>query len=86
MVVGEGLRIDRAVQNSREEFGFLPTPIEAEHELVQVALKMLWTDAVERSDQPGLEIPEDSVSPRQSVYGVAPVFRPCGADDRSPSG
>ena len=53
MVVGEGLRIDRAVQNSREEFGFLPAPIEAEHELVQVALKMLRTDIRSRAERTG---------------------------------
>ena len=73
MVIGEGFRVDRAVQYAREEFRFLPAPIEAEDELVQVALKMLWADAVERSDEPGLEIPEDGVGPRQSVHGVAPV-------------
>jgi hypothetical protein len=38
MVIGEGFREDRAVQNAGKEFGFLPASVEAEHELVQVAL------------------------------------------------
>jgi hypothetical protein len=49
MLVGEGFRVDRAVQNAGEELGFPPASVEAEHELVQGALKMLWTDPVERS-------------------------------------
>jgi len=42
-------RVDRAVQNAGEEFGFLPAPVEAKHELVQGALKVLRADPVERS-------------------------------------
>ena len=49
MAVGEGFRVDRAVQNAGEELGFLPAPVEAEHELVQVTLKMLRADPVESS-------------------------------------
>jgi hypothetical protein len=49
MAVRERFSVDRAVQNAREEFGFLPTPVEAEHELVQVALQMLRADTVESS-------------------------------------
>ena len=49
MVVGEGVRVDRAMQNAGEDLGFLPTPVEAEYELVQVALKMLRADPVEGS-------------------------------------
>ena len=49
MVVGEGVRVDRAMQNAGEDLGFLPAPVEAEYELVQVALKMLRADPVEGS-------------------------------------
>jgi hypothetical protein len=37
------------VQDAREELGFLPAPVKAEHELVQVALKVRRADAVEGS-------------------------------------
>jgi hypothetical protein len=37
------------MQNAGEDLGFLPAPVEAVYELVQVALKMLRTDPVESS-------------------------------------
>jgi hypothetical protein len=49
MAIGEGFCVDRAVQNTREELDFVPAPVESEHELVRVALKMLRADPVESS-------------------------------------
>ena len=48
-VIGEGLCVDRAAQNAWKEFFFLPAPVEAKHELVQVALKMFRANPVESS-------------------------------------
>ena len=48
-VIGEGLCVDRAAQKVWKEFFFLPAPVEAEHELVQVALKMFRANPVESS-------------------------------------
>jgi len=46
--------VERAAQNTDEEFGLPPAPIKAEDELVEVALEMLGTHAVEGPTEPGL--------------------------------
>ncbi len=65
--------IERAVKNTDEEFGLSPAPVEPEDELVEVALQVLRADAVEGPRQPGLQIPEDGVRPRQRINGLVAV-------------
>jgi len=56
--------VEGPVQDANEEFGFPPASVEAEGELVQIALEMLRADAVEGPSKPGLQVPEDPVGPR----------------------
>ena len=48
-VIGGGVRGDRTEQNAGEELVLVPALVEAEHELVQVTLKVLRADPVEGS-------------------------------------
>ena len=48
-VIWGGARVDRTEQNAGEEFVLVPALVEAEHELVQVSLKVLRADPVEGS-------------------------------------
>ena len=58
------------VQNTREELGLPPAVVETEDELVQVMLQVFRADAVKGPCQPGLQIPEDRVRPRQQMNGL----------------
>ncbi len=51
----------------------MPAFVEAKLELVQVPLKMLGADSVIGASQPGLEIAENRMSPRQAILGVSSV-------------
>jgi len=71
--IGERLGCDGGAKDWREEVGLVPAFVEAKLELVQVALEMLGADYVIGAPQPGLEVSEDRVSPRQTVLFVPPV-------------
>ena len=61
------------MEHADEQLRLLPATIEAEDELVQVALEVLGADAVEGPTQLGLEVAEDGVRPRQDVQRLPPV-------------
>ena len=73
LVVGTRCSIDGAVDDANEKLGLLPAAIEAEDELVEVALEVLRADAVEGSVQPGLQVPENGVCAGQQVDGLGTV-------------
>ncbi len=57
LVVGARGRIEGAVEHADEQLRLLPATIEAEGELVQVALEVLGADAVEGPAEPALQVP-----------------------------
>lgn len=73
MVAREGARADRAVQNAGEKLGLVPALVEADRELMQVALKVLRANPVEGSTWPRLEVSEDGVGSRKAVLFLAPT-------------
>jgi hypothetical protein len=83
LAIGTRRSVERAVQDAKEELRFLAAAIEPKHELVQVALEVFLADSVKGAPEPGLQIPEDRVRPRQKMNGLVPVPPPCVADGRS---
>ena len=71
--VGAGLASGGTAEHEAEERALAPATIEAVHELVQVALQVLPAHAVERAPEPGLEIPEDRMRPRQDLRRTSAV-------------
>jgi hypothetical protein len=66
------------VQDADEQLRLLPAAIEAEDELVEVALEVLRADGMEGSAEPDLQVPEDRVCPGQQRDGLASVTPLCG--------
>lgn len=60
-------------QHKAEELGLAPAPIESIDELVQVARHVLLADTSEGSVEPGLEVREDRVAPRQDLGRVGAI-------------
>ena len=72
-----------SAEDEAEEFLLPPSAIEAVAELGEVAGHVFPAHAMERSAQPGLEVAEDAVDPRQDFSGssrVLPLDDPFMAD------
>jgi hypothetical protein len=67
IVIGKGRSVEGSVQHADEQLGLVPAPVEAEDELVQIALEVLRADSVEGPAQPGLQVPEDRVRAKKKT-------------------
>jgi hypothetical protein len=65
-VIGKRLALDGPAGEIVEELVFVPPPVEAVDEFLEIAIEMLVTDAVEGPNQPSLEMGDDRVSPGQN--------------------
>lgn len=69
-----GAEANRAQSEQRPEgHGAVETPVEAEHELVQIGLEVLLADAVEGPIEPSLEVGGDGADQRQPRVHAGPV-------------
>ena len=73
-VVGQGLAMRGSAEYEAEEFLLPPSAIEAVGELGEVAGHVFPAHTMERSAQPGLEVAEDAVDPRQDFSGSGRVL------------
>ena len=67
--VGGALTVRADAQQRPERREGEEAPVEAEGELVEVRLEVLWRDAVMHAEQPGLEVRKDEVNQRQPFLG-----------------
>jgi hypothetical protein len=80
--VGKRLGCDGGAKDRREEVRLTPALVESKLELVRIELEMLGTDSMIGAPQPGLEVSEDRMCPRQAVFFVPTASSGVGRADR----
>jgi hypothetical protein len=77
MFIEEGFRGNNDTKDRREQVRLVPVFVELELDLVQVALKIFWTDFVIGASQSRLEIAEDRRSTRRCEATVGKRSKAC---------